>query len=172
MAPLALALSATAACAGGEPASPASDDSVSPTHSTTEPSPSTSDSPTAPAPTDDTTSSAGDGTPPTDAPDDPETRLTITVTGGDRSGAEWTLTCGPAGGDHPDSAAACEELAELSPEAFAEVPEDQPCTHIHGGPEAAEVSGTMDGTEIDTEFNKSGGCEMERYENLGPVLEP
>lgn len=167
-----MALSVTTACADGEPASPASDDNVSPTHSTTEQSPSTSGSPTSSEPTDDATSPANDGTPSPSSPTDPETRLTITVTGGEHAGSEWKLTCGPTGGDHPDSAAACEKLAELSPDAFAEVPEDQACTHIYGGPETADVSGTVDGTEIDTEFNKSGGCEMERYETLGPILEP
>ncbi|MBB6174299.1 hypothetical protein HNR23_004359 [Nocardiopsis mwathae] len=131
----------------------------------------------------------GDATPVTPAPDTATengaegagTELTIEITyeegseltPEDAAPREWTLTCSPAGGDHPDPEQACADLEKAGgPEAFAEVPDDQVCTHIYGGPEIAAVSGHVDGTEIDTVFNRSGGCEIARYDDMGAVLEP
>lgn len=85
----------------------------------------------------------------------------------------WELTCRPAGGDHPDPEAACADLAAAGgAAAFEEVPADRPCTFIYGGPQVARVKGHVGDTPIDTEFTKSGGCEMQRYEDLGAVLAP
>ncbi|GAB3453909.1 hypothetical protein GCM10027570_33540 [Streptomonospora sediminis] len=85
----------------------------------------------------------------------------------------WQLTCRPAGGDHPDPEAACADLAAAGgAAAFEEVPADRPCTFIYGGPQVARVKGHVGDTPIDTEFTKSGGCEMQRYEDLGAVLAP
>ncbi|WP_344107908.1 SSI family serine proteinase inhibitor [Nocardiopsis rhodophaea] len=131
----------------------------------------------------------GDATPVTPAPDTETengaegaaTELTIKINYDegselapeDAEPKEWTLTCSPAGGDHPAPEQACADLEKAGgPKAFDEVPEDQMCTHIYGGPEIAAVTGHVDDTEIDTEFNKSGGCEITRYENMGSVLEP
>ncbi|WP_017626414.1 SSI family serine proteinase inhibitor [Nocardiopsis chromatogenes] len=109
----------------------------------------------------------------------PTTELTIEITYADDPPAEggtepkdWTLTCGPAGGDHPDPEAACADLDEAGAEGFEEVPEDQACTYEMGGPEIAEVEGHVGGTDVSTEFNKSGGCEIARYEEMGAVLTP
>ncbi|WP_046469226.1 SSI family serine proteinase inhibitor [Allosalinactinospora lopnorensis] len=112
----------------------------------------------------------------------PETELTIELSLDEEAGAgetpegfeegTWTLTCSPAGGDHPDPEAACADLEEAGEEAFEEIPDDQVCTEIYGGPETARVSGHVGGTEVDTEFNKSGGCEIDRYKEMGAVLEP
>ncbi|MFW5415456.1 hypothetical protein J0910_02180 [Nocardiopsis sp. CNT-189] len=109
----------------------------------------------------------------------PETELSIEIDYRDGSGAgetpepkSWTLTCSPAGGDHPDPEAACAALEEVGAEGFEEVPEDSMCTHIMGGPETARVTGHLGDTDIDTEFDKAGGCELERYEEMGAVLAP
>ncbi|WP_017556485.1 SSI family serine proteinase inhibitor [Nocardiopsis baichengensis] len=114
-----------------------------------------------------------------DTPSAPTTELSIEITYADDPPAEgdtdpksWTLTCGPAGGDHPDPEAACADLEEVGAEGFEEVPEDQACTFQMGGPEVAEVSGHVGETEVSTEFDKSGGCEIDRYEDMGAVLAP
>jgi hypothetical protein len=86
--------------------------------------------------------------------------------------AEWTLTCDPAGGDHPDPEAACTVLEDVDAEILEPVPEDQPCTMIYGGPERAHVSGSLDGSEITAEFSREEGCEMHRWDEMGAVLEP
>ncbi|MDT0303952.1 SSI family serine proteinase inhibitor [Streptomonospora wellingtoniae] len=121
----------------------------------------------------------------------PETELTIDISSGtsaEPSGAagpspvpspspaeprEWRLACGPAGGDHPAPEEACADLAEAGgAEAFEEVPENTPCTFIHGGPQVARITGHVGDTRIDTEVTRTDGCEMDRYDNLGAVLAP
>ncbi|MDA0564632.1 subtilase-type protease inhibitor [Streptomonospora sp. S1-112] len=119
----------------------------------------------------------------------PDTELTIDITATESAGpsaapggspspspsapARWTLTCAPAGGDHPDPEAACADLADAGgADAFAEVPDNQPCTFIYGGPQVARVEGHVEGTPVETEFTRSGGCEIDRYDTMGAVLAP
>ncbi|MGW0960162.1 SSI family serine proteinase inhibitor [Streptomyces gelaticus] len=107
--------------------------------------------------------------------DDARTRLTITVSGSENPAAEGTfeLRCAPAGGSHPVAERACERLDELAGEGadpFAPVPGDALCTQQFGGPAAARVTGTWQGQRIDTVFSRSNGCEISRWNNLGPVL--
>jgi hypothetical protein len=173
--PAALAAMAllVAGCGGGATGVQTPQDSTSPT--TTE----------SPAPSASPEGSPSAGTPGADedggsdpAGTDPATELTIRIDVADDAApgsaepADWTLTCAPAGGDHPDPEAACADLEDAGTDAFAEVSDDQVCTHIHGGPEVATVTGRVDGTEVDTEFTKAGGCELERYEEMGAVLAP
>lgn len=85
---------------------------------------------------------------------------------------EWTLTCDPAGGDHPDPEAACAEIEDIGVEPFTMDTTDMMCTMEIGGPEVVQVTGTVNGTEIDTEFNKQNGCEIDRFEQAGSVINP
>ena len=85
---------------------------------------------------------------------------------------EWTLTCAPAGGDHPDPEAACAEIEEAGTEPFTMDTSDMMCTMQIGGPEVVHVTGQVNGTEIDTEFNKRNGCEIDRFEQVHSVLNP
>jgi len=85
---------------------------------------------------------------------------------------EWTLTCAPVGGDHPDPEAACAEIEEVGAEPFTLDTSDSMCTLQIGGPEVARVTGHVNGTEIDTEFNKRDGCEIERFDEVHTVLNP
>jgi hypothetical protein len=85
---------------------------------------------------------------------------------------EWTLTCAPVGGDHPDPEAACAEIEEAGTEPFTMDTSDMMCTMQIGGPEVAHVTGHVNGTEIDTEFNKRNGCEIERFDEVDSVLNP
>ncbi|MFD3688354.1 SSI family serine proteinase inhibitor [Nocardiopsis sp. NPDC058631] len=84
----------------------------------------------------------------------------------------WTLTCAPAGGDHPDPEAACAQIEEVGAEPFVLDTDDMMCTMIMGGPEVVHVTGHVEDTEIDTEFNKVGGCEVDRFESVETVLNP
>lgn len=85
---------------------------------------------------------------------------------------EWTLTCAPAGGDHPDPEAACAEIETVGTEPFTLDTSDAMCTMQIGGPEVVRVTGHVNGTDIDTEFNKRDGCEIERFEEVHTVLNP
>jgi hypothetical protein len=73
----------------------------------------------------------GGDAPPAPGPPPSETRLEITVWAeGEAAGGpvEYTLTCDPPGGAHPDPEAACAALGELGAGAFLPVPPDVACT--------------------------------------------
>ncbi|PSK99338.1 subtilisin inhibitor-like [Murinocardiopsis flavida] len=151
------------------------------------PAESASESPGSAAPSESPTESATDAPgkgEPSKSPDDggsaAKTDLTIDIkvddaeqgAGAAVKPATWTLTCSPVGGDHPDPKAACAKLDKVGTKGFAPVPENKPCTQIMGGPEVAKVTGRLDGDKIDTEFTKAGGCELNRYKEMGSVLAP
>ena len=101
----------------------------------------------------------------------PQTSLTIAFDAGDGSEAqEWTLTCDPVGGNHPDPGAACAALGGLDATAFAPVPADQMCTQIYGGPQTATVRGSWGGQAVDASFSRENGCEIARWDAATAVL--
>jgi len=95
--------------------------------------------------------------------------LDITVTGAPGTAARhWTLRCDPAGGTHPDAAAACAVLLRAkSP--FAPVPRGAYCPMIVLGARVAKVKGTYFGQRIDTTFTE-GGCQLARWEKIRQVF--
>jgi hypothetical protein len=82
----------------------------------------------------------------------------------------WSLECGPAAGTHPDPTAACAALDSVDGDVFEPVPEDTACTEIFGGPQRAEITGTLGGERVDATFTRANGCEIERWDALGAVL--
>jgi hypothetical protein len=104
----------------------------------------------------------------------PSTDLTITVapgSGGDE--VTYTLTCDPAGGDHPDPDAACAALAAATTsdtKPLNPTPPDQICTEIYGGDQTAVIEGTLNGEPLRTELSRTNGCEIARWDALQPVL--
>jgi Subtilisin inhibitor-like len=102
----------------------------------------------------------------------PATELTITFWSDGREGEsfEATLTCDPSGGTHSSPEAACAALA-ADPQALEPVPPGVACTLIFGGPEQATVVGLLDGEEVETAFERSNGCEIDRWDRLAVLLE-
>ncbi|WP_411109375.1 SSI family serine proteinase inhibitor [Streptomyces sp. c-19] len=106
----------------------------------------------------------------------PPDRLTVTVAESGHPNADGTfeLTCDDqAGGNHPARDNACERLDQLAKEGvnpFKPVPADQLCTQVYGGPAVAHVTGTWQGRTIDARFSRANGCEIDRWQNLEPVL--
>jgi hypothetical protein len=103
-------------------------------------------------------------------------QLTITVNeSGERSAAEThSLSCDPAGGNHPRAEEAClalERIAASGEDPFAPVPGDAMCTQIDGGPATAEVSGTWRGERVEAEFSRQNGCEIARWDRVGALLD-
>jgi hypothetical protein len=96
--------------------------------------------------------------------------LTITYDDGEGNVAEWTLTCNPPGGTHPDPEAACRALEENGEQALPPVSPTQRCTMIYGGPQTATVTGTWGGEEVDAEFSRTNGCEIHRWKSLAGLL--
>lgn len=102
-----------------------------------------------------------------------ETSLTIVYwEDGDRpdSSETWILDCNPSGGDHPEPEEACAVLDSAGRAAFEPVPDGTACAEIFGGPQRAEVSGTLDGETVEATFDRHNGCEMERWDRLEGLL--
>ncbi len=97
------------------------------------------------------------------------TSLTISVDPG-KGGTpvEWTLTCDPPGGSHPDPSAACAALTGADP--FAPVPTDRVCAQVFGGPQTATVTGTWQGKPVNATFSRTDGCQTQRWDALVPLL--
>lgn len=102
--------------------------------------------------------------------------LTVTITKSGHRNADGTfrLECGDKpGGTHPAAARACARLAghaEAGKNPFAPVAEDRICSLQHGGPATAHITGQWQGRAVDARFSRADGCEIERWENLEPVL--
>ena len=113
------------------------------------------------------TDTGPDSNPSSSAIDTAGTSLSIVVDD-DGKTHEWTLTCDPDGGTHPDPQGACAFLdlaKQWGRDPFAPVPEDHVCAEIYGGPQTATVKGTWDGKNVDAQFNRTNSCEIERWSN-------
>lgn len=99
------------------------------------------------------------------------TDVTITIDDGAGTVTEYTLTCAPEGGDHPNAAAACSSLAAASA-VFGPADPNQACTEIFGGPQTATVSGTLNGAAVQGSFSRANGCEIARWDALTEVFGP
>lgn len=95
---------------------------------------------------------------------------TVTLAADDTSPpTTWRLECEPAGGDHPDAAAACAAIkAAANP--FEPVPADMACTEIYGGPGVATVSGVRQGKRVEARYTRTNGCEISRWDAIGAVI--
>ncbi|HZF89844.1 SSI family serine proteinase inhibitor [Streptomyces sp.] len=103
-----------------------------------------------------------------------EHHLTVTVrnAGGGADGT-FELDCHPSGGSHPDPAGACRVLdrsTRWGSDTFAPVSGGAVCTMQYGGPATAHVTGTWAGRPVDTTFDRSNGCEIDRWDRLVPLL--
>ncbi|MFE1949609.1 SSI family serine proteinase inhibitor [Streptomyces sp. NPDC059524] len=107
---------------------------------------------------------------PAAAPD--QLRLTVSDSGNGNDGT-YELRCAPAGGTHPDAAAACARLDEIENEGqdpFAPAAKDQLCTMQYGGPATAHITGTWHGRPVDASYSLADGCQIARWRQLSPVL--
>ncbi|MDH6226139.1 SSI family serine proteinase inhibitor [Streptomyces sp. MJP52] len=111
-------------------------------------------------------------------------RLTVTVRdAGEGRDGTFRLRCHPHGGDHPDTAAACARLDELSRSArpapagpldpFAGAAPASPqafCTMVDGGPATARITGWWDGRRVRVSYDRRDGCRTARWDAMVPVL--
>ncbi|MET8947373.1 SSI family serine proteinase inhibitor [Streptomyces sp. NPDC004542] len=100
--------------------------------------------------------------------------LTVTVrhAGGGRDG-RYELSCHPGAGSHPDVGGACRTLdrnTRWGRDAFAPVAPGQVCTMLYGGPATAHVTGVWAGRPVDSTYDRSNGCEIDRWDRLVPLL--
>ena len=106
--------------------------------------------------------------------------LTFAVDLGNGTTAEYRLAClgdtatftGDAGG--LDAAAACLALTEteVRDRLLTDQHLDRICTEIYGGPEVAEVSGTLDDQPVNTAIGRSDGCGIDDWDRMLTALVP
>ncbi|MEU4209971.1 SSI family serine proteinase inhibitor [Streptomyces sp. NPDC026206] len=99
--------------------------------------------------------------------------LTITISDTGAHDGTYELHCHPAGGTHPHTQEACDQLdgqTRWGTDTFAPVPEGQLCTMIYGGPERAHISGTWAGRPVNADFNRTNGCETARWNKFSTVF--
>ena len=101
--------------------------------------------------------------------------LVITIDDGDGDGdgagpVEHRFGCGAtASGTLPDPAAVCAHLQELD-DPFAPLPADQICTQQYDGPQTARITGRWNGRDVDLQLARTDGCQIARWNSLGPLL--
>jgi Subtilisin inhibitor-like len=105
-----------------------------------------------------------------EAPAGTELTITVWLQGRDGASEEVLLTCDPPGGTHPRPEEACLAL-QADPSALEPLPPDSVCTQIYGGPEEAEVVGTLDGEQVHATFSRQNGCEVDRWDRFAAVLQ-
>ncbi|MFB7374297.1 SSI family serine proteinase inhibitor [Streptomyces sp. NPDC056222] len=100
--------------------------------------------------------------------------VTISKSGHPKADGTFRLDCeGEPGGDHPAAARACERLTTLAKEGqnpFKPVTKDAFCGQQYGGSVVAHITGDWQGRSVDAHFSRANGCEIDRWENLEPVL--
>ncbi|MFD3453953.1 SSI family serine proteinase inhibitor [Streptomyces sp. NPDC058691] len=104
-------------------------------------------------------------------PDRAGDRLTVIVDDGKDGLSSYELRCGPGGGrgTHPDARGACDRLRRLGGP-VGPAPKGTQCTMIYGGPQRARVRGTWDGRPVDDRYDRTNGCEADRWRRMAPVL--
>jgi hypothetical protein len=65
--------------------------------------------------------------------------------------------------------ATCAWLATNADTIFAPPRTDEVCTEQYGGPETAQVTGTVDGDKVKATFSRTNGCEIARWEAAAPL---
>lgn len=106
------------------------------------------------------------------APADANANYRLTITYQKSASAKpvaWQLTCRPAGGTHPASKSACQEL-RMATAPFRKPPELEMCTKIYGGEEVAKVTGRWAGKRVNRTFTRTDGCEIGRWDQLQLTL--
>jgi Subtilisin inhibitor-like len=99
----------------------------------------------------------------------PKVSLNIKVSGKPGAPAtHWTLECDPAGGTHPDPAAACATLLKTN-NPFAPAQKGVDCPMIMVGSKTATVKGTYFGKQVDRTF-VDGGCDLPSWAKLGQIF--
>jgi hypothetical protein len=100
--------------------------------------------------------------------------LTVTVRhAGGRADGTFEVYCHPERGNHPDVGRACRAVdrnTRWGREAFAPVPDGGVCTMQYGGPATAHVTGRWAGRPVDATYDRSDGCQIERWDRLVPLL--
>ena len=96
------------------------------------------------------------------------------------SGTELEVTVWPSGRDGASTShkikcpgdERCDRLHALPARVFEPVPAGIGCTQIYGGPDVAEMHGTIDGRKVDATFKRTDGCETARWNRVAFLFAP
>jgi hypothetical protein len=95
--------------------------------------------------------------------------LQITVeTGAGHATKHWTLRCDPAGGTHPNPAAACRALTALK-DPFAPPKAGQSCPNVMANGKAIVFKGVWHGQKVSRTI-ADGGCTITVWHRLNQAL--
>jgi len=99
-----------------------------------------------------------------------EADLTVTVRPEGPDGPPETrrIQCGELGQGATSSD--CRRLASVTLKQLEPVPRLTACTEIYGGPATARVRGTLRGERVDARFDRTNGCEIERWDRNRALL--
>lgn len=70
----------------------------------------------------------------------------------------------------PNKPRACRRVFALGVKGFANPARDVACTQIYGGPQVAEVSGSIEGRLVKATFARADGCEIARWNRFRFLL--
>ncbi|MET8827540.1 SSI family serine proteinase inhibitor [Streptomyces sp. NPDC004610] len=99
--------------------------------------------------------------------------LDVTLKDADGKVTSYDVSCAPDGGSHADVRGACaavEREAAAGRDPFAPVAAGSACTMLYGGTATAQVTGTWSGRRVDAQFDRTNGCEIDRWNRLVPLL--
>jgi hypothetical protein len=105
--------------------------------------------------------------------------LTIRAGDGARRASTGTLTC--RSGEQRATGALlkrapasrlCSDARKLAPLLTTQAPAGRKCTQIYGGPQTAQITGTIDGRRVDRTFKRTNGCAIEEYARVAKILPP
>jgi hypothetical protein len=94
--------------------------------------------------------------------------VTIRPEGRDGPAETRRIACGELGQGAASSD--CRRLASVTVKQLAPVPRLTACTEIYGGPATARVRGTLRGRPVDARFDRTNGCEIERWDRNRVLL--
>lgn len=91
--------------------------------------------------------------------------LTVVYHSTSGSQATFKVVCLPRSnsGTHPNKKAICAAIAKQGIRLFAPVPANMMCSQIYGGPQAATITGTVNGRRINSTFSRTDGCQVARW---------
>lgn len=95
-----------------------------------------------------------------------EVSVTVDLDGSGPEGAvSRTVSCdGGTGGRE------CSFLADVPLDAFDRLAPSTACTQVFGGPQTAQLRGTVRGERVDAGYSRENGCETARWDRVAILL--
>ena len=83
---------------------------------------------------------------------------------------QWSLACGPTGGNHPNKIKACKFLNSSKGKLALFVENEENCTQIYGGSASATIKGRYQDKKVELILDRSDGCGVAAWDRLIQIL--